>query len=78
MSVCRRGFDEAKYITFSVKDELLRNKIKSQKKFTNTIDKEFNSDHVFNEKYLKAKIKPYNGKINTYLHSNKMQKEGSQ
>ena len=31
-----------------------------------------------NEKYLKAKIKSYNGKINTNLHNNKIPKEGSQ
>ena len=30
------------------------------------------------EKYLKAKVKSYNGKINTNFHNNKMPKEGSQ
>ena len=31
-----------------------------------------------NEKYLKAKVKSYNGKINKNFHNNKIPKEGSQ
>ena len=33
---------------------------------------------VYNEKYLKAKMKSYNGKTNTNFHDNKIPKEGSQ
>ena len=33
---------------------------------------------MYNEKYLKAKIKSYNGKININFHNNKTPKEGSQ
>ena len=33
---------------------------------------------VYNKKYLKAKTKSYNGKINTNFHDNKIPKEGSQ
>ena len=33
---------------------------------------------MYNEKYLKAKIKSYNGKINTNFHNNRIPKEGSQ
>ena len=44
----------------------------------NSIKKEFDSEPVYNEKYLKAKIKSYNAKISTYFHNNKMSKEGSQ
>ena len=33
--------------------------------------KKFDSEPLYNEKYLKAKIKSYNGKINTNLHNNK-------
>ena len=33
---------------------------------------------MYYEKYLKAKIKPYNGKININIHNNKIPKEGSQ
>ena len=37
--------------------------------------KEFDSEPVYNEKYLKAKIKSYNGNINTNFHNSKMQKK---
>ena len=42
------------------------------------IVKEFDSEPVYNEKYLKAKIKSYDGKIKTNFHNNKIPKEGSQ
>ena len=48
------------------------------KKVKSTIEKEFDSDPVYNEKYLKAKIKSYNGKIKTNLPKNKIPKEVSQ
>ena len=48
------------------------------KKVKSTIEKEFDSDPVYNEKYLKAKIKFYNGKIKTNLPKNKIPKEVSQ
>ena len=44
----------------------------------NSIKKEVDTEPVYNEKYLKAKIKSYNGKINTNFHNNKVPKEGSQ
>ena len=47
-------------------------------KFRNNIKKEFDSKPVYNEKYRKAKIKFYNGKINTNFHNNKIPKEDSQ
>ena len=42
------------------------------------VSKKFDSEPVYNEEYLKAKIKSYNGKINTNFHNNKVTKEGSQ
>ena len=33
---------------------------------------------MYNKKYLKAKIKPYNEKINTNFHNNKIPKEDPQ
>ena len=39
---------------------------------------EFDSDPVYNEKYLKAKLKFYNEKINTNSHYNEIPKEGPQ
>ena len=41
----------------------------------NIIDKEFDSDTVYNKKDLKDKIKSYNGKINANFRNNKISKE---
>ena len=46
-------------------------------KVKNSIKKEFDSKPGSNEKYLKAKIKSYNEKINTNFHSNRIPKESS-
>ena len=43
-----------------------------------TLTKKFDSKPVYNGKYLKTKIKSYNGKINTNFHNNKIPQEGSQ
>ena len=48
------------------------------KKFSNSLKKWFDSKPVYNEKYLKTKIKSYEGKINTNFHNNKIPKQGSQ
>ena len=71
MNACRRGFDKTKYMSFSIKDnKLLKKYNEILKKGSNSIKKEFNSEAFYNEKYLKTKIKSYNGKINIciYLH----------
>ena len=49
-----------------------------REKIKNSVKKEFDSEPVYNEKYLKGKIKSYNGIINTNFHSNKIPKECSQ
>ena len=46
-------------------------------KVNNSIKKGFDSEPVYNQKYLKAKIKSYNGKMNTNFHNNKIPKESS-
>ena len=46
-------------------------------KVKNSFKKEFDSEAVYNEKYLKAKIKSYNEKINTNSHSYRIPKESS-
>ena len=46
-------------------------------KVSQSIKKEFDSEFIYNKKYLKVKIKSYNGKINTNFHNNKIP-EGSQ
>ena len=47
------------------------------KKVENTIHKEFDCESVYSEKDLKAKIRSYNGKVNTNSHYNKISKYGS-
>ena len=79
MSVYRRDFDKTKCMSFLIKDEKLLEKYNEIcKKVSNIIKKEFDSNHVYNEKYIKIKIKSYNGKINTNFDNNEIQKEGSQ
>ena len=66
-------------MSFLIKDdELLEKYNEIREKVKNSIKKEFDSKPVYNEKYLKAKIKPYNGKINTNFRNNKIPREGSQ
>ena len=49
-----------------------------KKKVSNSIKKEFDSKLVYNKKYLRAKIKFYDGNINTNIHNNEIPREGSQ
>ena len=51
--------------------------MKFRKSLKNTINKEFNSNPVYNKINLKAKTKSYNGKTNTNFHNNEIPKEGS-
>ena len=79
ISAYRKDFDETKYISFLIKDdELLEKYNEIWKKVKHSLKKEFDSEPVYNEKYLKANIKSYKGKIKTNSHDNKIQKEGSQ
>ena len=79
MSAYRRDFDETKYISFLIKDdELLEKYNEIWEKVKSSIKKKFYSEPVYNEKYVKAKIKSYDGKINTIFYNNKIPKEGSQ
>ena len=48
------------------------------KKVSNIIKKEFGSKPIYNEKYLKTKMKYYNGKVNKIFCNNKTPKESSQ
>ena len=73
MSAYRKDFDETKYMFFLIKsDELLEKHNEIWKKIQNSIKKKFDSKPVYNEKYLKTKIKSYNGKIKTNFHNNKI------
>ena len=79
MSASRRNFDDTKCMTFLIKDdESLEKHNKIWNKVSNTTKKEFESSRVYNEKYLKTKIKFYDGKINTNSHGDTVPKERSQ
>ena len=58
-------------------DELLEKHNEICENVSKIIKKEFDSKPLYHEKYLKTKIKPYKGKINTNFHNNKVPKEDS-
>ena len=70
----KEDFDETNYVSFLilVKSNEIWEKVK------NSIKKVCNSESVCNEKYLEAKTKSCNGRINTDFHNNKIPKEGFQ
>ena len=79
MSAYRKDFDETKYMSFLIKDdELLEKYNEILEKAKNIVKKEFDSEPVYNKKYLKSKVKSYNRKINRNFHNNKIPKEGSE
>ena len=51
-------------------DEFLEKHNEIWEKVKNIIKKEFDNEQVYSEKYLKAEIKSYNGKINTSFRNN--------
>ena len=78
MSAIRKDFDENKYMYFLIKDyELLKKCIEIWEKVRCSIKKEFDSESVYNEKYLITNIKLYKGNINTNFCNNKIPKQGS-
>ena len=59
----KNDFDETKCMSFLIKDiELLEKCDEIFKKVGNSIRKEFDSEPVYNEKYLKTKMKILSGK----------------
>ena len=76
--IYRRDFDKTKHMSFLIKDDKLLEKYHEiWEKVKNNIKKEFDSEPLYNETYLKPKINSYNGKINTHFHNNKIPKEDS-
>ena len=62
-------------MSFLIKDDKLLEKYNEiWEKVEIIIKKEFGSEPLYNEKYLKAKIKSFNGIINTNFHNNKIPK----
>ena len=69
---------ELNICSFLIKDDELLEKYNAIKeKVKNNLKKEFVNEPVYNEKYLKAKIKSYIGKINSNFKNNKIPKKGS-
>ena len=78
MTAYRKDFDETKYVPFLITDDKWWRKYNEiWEKVTNIIYKELDSDPVYNKKYIKTKIKPYDGKINANFQGNKIPIEGS-
>ena len=65
-------------MSFFIKDDNLLEKYNEIWEKIKQYQKKFDSKPVYNEKYLKTKIKSQNGKIYTNFHNNKIPREGSQ
>ena len=75
----RRYFSKTKHMSFLIKDNKLLGKCNEiWEKVKNSIKKEFDNEPIYNEKYVKAKLKFYNRKITTNFHNNKIPKERSE
>ena len=59
-------------------DKLLEKHNKNWDKVSNSMKKALDNKPIFNEKYLKTKIKFYEKKINTNFHGGKVPKQSSQ
>ena len=73
-----RCFDSSKTMSFKVNDQkLLKSYSKIWEKISNLVDKKFDSEVVYgdSDKYIKAKIKPFEDTINTIFHNNKTPKQ---
>ena len=63
-------------MSFLIKDDEFLEKYNDVwEKVKNSLKREFGWKSVNNKKYLKARIKSYNGKINTNFHNNKIPTE---
>ena len=78
MSARTRSFHETKCMSFLTEvNEWLEKYNKIWSKVSNSIQKDFDSKPAVNEKYLKTKLKSFEGKINTDFHDNGIRKESS-
>ena len=60
-----------------IKDNKLLEKYKEiWDKVGRVFKKGYDSEPVYNDKYLKAKVESYEGKVNTIFRNDKMPKEG--
>ena len=78
MSGYTKRFNDTKYVSFFIKNDVLLEKYsKIWDKNSNTVKKGFDSEPVYNEKYQKTKTTSYEGKISTNFHDDGIPKEGS-
>ena len=77
MNTYAKYFDKnSKYMNHLVKDEkILKMYLKICNKIKSLIKKELNSESVYNDKYIKTKIKIYNDKVYTNFQHNKIPKD---
>ena len=71
----QKCFDETKYMVFWIKDDQLLNKYIYI--IWDKVSNRFNIEPIYNQKYLKTKIKSYKRKINKNFHDNAIPKEDS-
>ena len=67
MNAYAKYFDKnSKYMNLLVHDkEILENYVEIWNKIKILVKKEFNSETVYNDKYIKTKVKIYNDKVHT-------------
>ena len=77
MNVYAKYFDKnSKYMNLLVNDkEILEKYSEIWNKIKVLIKKEFNSEPVYNDKYIKTKIKIYNNRVYTNFQHNKIPKD---
>ena len=77
MNVYAKYFDKnSKYMNLLVNDkEMLEKYFGIWNKIKGLIKKEFNSEPVYNDKYIKTKIKIYNNKVYKNFQHNKITKD---
>ena len=72
-----RSYVETNNMNFLIDVELLGKHNKVRNNVSINIKKEFDSEPIYNEKYLGTKIKSHEGKINTNFHDGGIPKESS-
>ena len=77
MNAYAKQFDKNnKYMNLLVNDKKILEKYSEiWNKIKSLIKKEFNSEPVYNDKYIKTKIKIYNDKVYTNFQHNKIPKD---
>ena len=77
MNAYAKYFDKnSKYMNHLVKDEkILKKYLKIWNKIKSLIKKELNSEPVYNDKYIKTKIKIYNDRVYTNFQHNKISRD---